>query len=118
MQPEITPAAAYALTATLHWLAGLVVLAEGLNKLERAAPLAPGLDARHRALVLLKVAAWILLVLGAGGAVVRPLVVVAIGHDLETGSVLLTDRVSLSDLCLIGGFAALILRSRLKEPAP
>src|SRR5205085_1042113 len=54
----------------------------------------------------------------AGGAIVRPLVVVAIGHDMQAGAVLLTDRVSLVDLCFTCGFAVLIVRSRFKEPKP
>lgn len=121
LQPDATAATAatavaQAMVAVLHWTAGLVVLAEGLNKLHRADPLRVGLAPLVRTLVLLKVSAWILLVLGAGGAVVRPLVVVAIGADLTAGPVRLTDRVSLADLCVLGGFAILILRSRLKEP--
>src|SRR5205085_1660586 len=108
----------YTLVAAAHWLAGLIVLAEGLNKLERTDPLAPGLALRARAVVFLKVFAWMLLVMGAGGAIVRPLVVVAIGHDMQAGAVLLTDRVSLVDLCFTCGFAVLIVRSRFKEPKP
>lgn len=101
--------------AIVHWLAGFIVLAEGLNKLERTAPLQPGLTPRARALVLLKVLAWCLLTMGAGGALVRPVLVVAIGRDLHAGAVLLADRVSLVDLFIVGGFAVLIVRSRLKE---
>ena len=37
-----------AVLQTLHWLAGLVVFAEGLNKLERTDPLARGLCLRRR----------------------------------------------------------------------
>lgn len=112
MQPEIS---LHTWIAAAHWLAGLIVLAEGLNKLERSAPLQPGLSPRARIVVLLKVAAWVVLVLGAGGAVIRPLIAPGIEQRIELASVLLTDRVSLVDLCFVGGFAVLILRSRLKE---
>lgn len=115
---KLDPAALLAAAMALHWLAGLVVLAEGLNKLERTAPLQPGLSLRARSIALLKACAWVLLVIGAGGAVVRPFVAVAIGYDLTAGAVLLIDRPSLVDLCFTGGFAILILRSRLKEPKP
>lgn len=99
----------------LHFFAGVIVLAEGLNKLERTAPIAPGLAPGARAVVLLKVFAWICLCLGAAGAMARPFVVVEIG-DLHIGRVLVTDRVSLADLFILGGFAILIIRSRFKEP--
>jgi hypothetical protein len=101
----------------LHWFAGFIVLAEGLNKLERTAPLQPGLSARARLVVLLKVFAWILLVLGAAGAIVRPFVALRFG-DLHFGRLLITDRVSVADLFVLGGFALLIVRSRFKEPKP
>jgi len=57
----------------LHWLSGVIVFAEALNKLERCAPYAPGLGLRARATVLLKVTAWMLLAIGAGGALITPL---------------------------------------------
>ena len=87
MQPEIAMQAEISLhtwIAAAHWLAGLIVLAEGLNKLERSAPLQPGLSPRARIVVLLKVAAWVVLVLGAGGAVIRPLIVPGIEQRIET----------------------------------
>lgn len=97
----------------VHWAAAFVVLGEGLNKLHRTDPLARGLDLRRRVVVLLKAVAWILLALGAAGALVRPLVVPgALPHVL---AVLLVDRVSLVDVCVIVGFATLIVRSRFKE---
>lgn len=85
----------------LHWLAGLIVLAEALNKLERTAPFACGLRPRTRAVVALKAIAWFLLALGGAGAVVTPL--------------LHLEPPTLQDACVIGGFAVLIVRTRLKE---
>jgi len=38
----------------LHWIAGFIALAEALNKLERAAPFAPGLTAHARVVAGLK----------------------------------------------------------------
>ncbi len=87
--------------ALLHWLAGLVVLAEALNKLERTAPLAPGLCPRARAVVWCKVVAWWLLAVGAGGALVTPM--------------LHLEAATLQDPAVLGGFALLIVRSRFKE---
>jgi hypothetical protein len=107
--------ASFALVAVLHWLSGLVIFLEGLNKLERSAPLQRGLRWRARVVVLMKVFAWIALVAGAGGALVRPIVVVAIGGDLVVGPIYITDRVSLADALVLAGFALLIVRTRLKE---
>lgn len=87
--------------ALLHWLAGLIVLAEALNKLERTDPIAPGLHARARMVVWLKAIAWMLLAIGGGGALITPL--------------LGLERPTLQDAAVIGGFAVLIIRSRFKE---
>jgi hypothetical protein len=84
-----------------HWLAGVVVLAEALNKLERTAPFAPGLRPRERLVDGLKALAWALLAIGGGGAIVTPL--------------LPLERPTLQDVCLIVGFAVLIVRTRIKE---
>lgn len=102
----------------LHWLAALVVLLEACNKLERTDPLERGLTGRARLVVWLKACAWILLALGAAGAVVRPCLVASSQMDPRVGSLLLVDRPSLVDLMYALGFAVLIVRSRLKEPAP
>lgn len=99
----------------LHWLAGLVVLAEGANKLERMAARQPGLSLMGRFVLLLKAAAWLCLSLGAGGALARPWVVVPADGSFHFASYLVVDRVSLVDLLFVGGFALLIVRSRFKE---
>lgn len=85
----------------LHWVCGLIVITEALNKLERAHPLAAGLSARARIVVLTKTLAWYLLAIGSGGALVTPL--------------LGLERPTLQDAAVLGGFALLIVRSRLKE---
>lgn len=85
----------------LHWLAGWVVLAEALNKLERTSPTAAGLCMRQRMVAVLKAIAWILLALGAGGAIVTPL--------------LRLEPPTLQDVFVICGSAVLIVRTRVKE---
>lgn len=85
----------------VHWLCGLVVLAEALNKLERTAPCRRGLSPRERATEVLKAIAWLLLALGAGGAVATP--------------ILHLQAPTLRDTCVALGFAVLIVRTRVKE---
>jgi len=86
---------------TLHWLAGLVVLAEALNKLQRTAPCARGLSRQVRITVWLKTLAWLLLAVGGAGALVTPLM-----H---------LDPPTLQDACVMLGCAVLIVRTRVKE---
>ncbi|MCZ8074030.1 MAG: hypothetical protein O9341_07835 [Paucibacter sp.] len=90
-----------ALLQLLHLLAGLVILAEALNKLERTAPLRAGLAPRERITETLKATAWALLALGGGGAVAAPF--------LHLGPP------TLQDTCIAAGFAVLIVRTRVKE---
>ena len=85
----------------LHWLAGVVVLAEALNKLERTAPCARGLTPHERLVDWLKAIAWALLAIGGAGAVITPLMQM--------------DVPSLQDMCILLGFAVLIIRTRFKE---
>lgn len=86
----------------VHVIAGLIVVAEGLNKLERTDPFEPGLCARARAVVWLKMAGWMLLVIGSGGAVVAPM----LPHEPPP---------CWQDVLVQAGFALLIVRSRLGE---
>lgn len=85
----------------LHWLAGLITVAEALNKLERTAPLAAGLDGRERVTEWLKALAWALLAIGGAGAVITP--------------VLHLEPPTLQDASVLVGFAVLIVRTRVKE---
>lgn len=88
----------------LMLLAGLIVLAEGVNKLERTDVAAHGLNSRQRATVMLKAAGWFCLVLGAGGSAfcaLLPLEYVRLGYALT-----------------VIGFALLVVRSRVRETAP
>lgn len=101
----------------LHVLAGLIVLMEALNKLERTAPFARGIPARKRLVDGLKSLAWAMLALGAAGAMVGPWlqpigehmgVVQFVAHITQPAP-------SLADVCVLGGFAVLIVRTRIKE---
>lgn len=85
----------------IHWIAGVVILAEALNKLERCNPLAPGLTCKARVVDALKALAWALLALAGGGAIVTPM--------------LPLEAPTLQDAALAAGFATLIIRTRLKE---
>jgi hypothetical protein len=100
-----------------HMLAALLVLAEGLNKLERADLfagrkgwqkakafgflLAPWQWRRARIVLILKAIGWAGMCVGAAGALASPL--------------LRLDPPAVHDFAVLGGFALLIARSRLKE---
>jgi hypothetical protein len=90
----------------LHWLAGLIVLAEALNKLERARPFRSGLSPRLRLVELLKTLGWMALATGSGAAVLLPL--------LGPGTYLQWLR-PLTDTSVLIGFALLIIRTRVRE---
>ena len=88
------------------------------NKLERTAPCRPGLTPRERATEWLKALAWSLLALGGAGAFVAPLlpslpVLQPAGPLLPL--LLPTQTPTLHDVCVIVGFAVLIVRTRVKE---
>lgn len=85
--------------------AAVVVVAEGLNKLDRADPLEPGLSQRDRASAWLKGLAWFLLSLGAGVY----LFALVFSAD-PTG-----DLARLAAPLVLIGFAVLIVRTRVKE---
>lgn len=85
----------------IHWVAGLIVLAEALNKAERCSPLDAGLSAHERLVCCLKALAWCLLAIGGAYALITPLM------QLE--------RPTLQDACVLAGFAVLIVRTRVKE---
>ena len=101
----------------IHFTAGLLVLAEALNKLERTAPLRPGLKPRERATELLKAVAWSLLALGGAGAVIAPaLPFLPLQEPSAWLPYLLPAQTpTLPDVCVIVGFAVLIVRTRVKE---
>ena len=86
----------------IHWVAGFIVLAEALNKLERTAPCRPGvLGWQRRTTEWLKAIAWMLLAVGSAGALIAPL--------------LPMEHPTLQDVCVMLGFAVLIVRTRVKE---
>lgn len=85
----------------IYWLGGFIVLAEALNKLERTAPCRRGLAWRERTTEILKAIAWTLLALGGAGVLASPL--------------LPGPQPSMQDICIVLGFAVLIVRTRVKE---
>lgn len=87
--------------SALHWLAGIVVVAESLNKLERSCPRRGSRSASEQAVEMVRIAAWGLLALGGAGAVVTPL--------------LHLDPPSLQDVCALLGVAAYIVHTRITE---
>lgn len=98
----------------LHWLAGLVILAESLNKLERTCPFSAGITRHQRLVATLKAVAWTLLALGAGGAVAAPLLL-ALGVHSGHLTLLRLEHPTLDHTALLLGFATLIVRTRVKE---
>lgn len=86
-------------------LAAVIVVAEGLNKLDRTNPLEAGLCTRARATAWLKGLAWLLLTLGAGIYLFE----IVIGTD-PSG---VLDKQA-GPLVLLG-FAVLVVRTRVKE---
>lgn len=61
------------LLAIVHWVAALIVLAEALNKLERADLRGRNYTLRGRVAVWLSVVAWAVLAAGSAGILVAPL---------------------------------------------
>lgn len=99
----------------LHFVAGLIVLAEALNKLERTAPLAPGLSRNARLVAVLKACAWALLAMGAAGAVATP-ALLWLGTPVDPYRILLhIEKPTLAEVSVLCGFAVLIVRTRVKE---
>jgi hypothetical protein len=98
----------------LHWLAGFVVLAEALNKLERTAPFARGMLPHDRMVDGLKALAWALLALGGGGAVATPFLG-ALGVHASASQMVLHQAPSFAETAVLLGFAVLIIRTRVKE---
>jgi len=90
----------------IHWIAGLIVLAEALNKLERCNIFCAGLTLRMCVVEWLKTIGWALLALGAGVAVLSPL--------LLSGPYLVWLR-PITDTAALIGFAALVVRTRVRE---
>ena len=99
----------------INSLAGLIVLAEALNKLERCDPGAPGLRPRERLAELLKAVAWLLLSYGAAAALATPVLLL-----MGVSTSLMLDVYGLAepapvDVAVLAGFAVLIVRTRVKE---
>ena len=101
----------------LHVVAGLIVLFEALNKLERTAPFAVGMTPHQRVVDGLKALAWALLAVGAGGALAGPFLQPSVlaGTASHLAIYINQPAPSLADVCVLSGFAILIVRTRVKE---
>lgn len=103
------------LSQIVHMLAALVVLAEALNKLERCDLLGAGLAPLERTAETLKALAWLLLALGAGGALAGP-VLLAMGASVDwLPRVMRLEDPTLDQVATMTGFAFLVVRTRVKE---
>lgn len=98
----------------IHWISGLIVLAEALNKLERTSPFANGLSSHDRLVDGLKAIAWAMLALGGGGAIATPFLAY-VGVHSDMSILLRLDTPNLTETCVMAGFAILIIRTRVKE---
>lgn len=98
----------------LHFAAGLIVLAEALNKLERTCVRSPRATRRDRGLEFLKALSWSLLALGAGGALAVPLLT-KLGVPLGDLHSVMNQTPTLAETCVLAGFAVLAIRTRLKD---
>ena len=100
----------------VHWLAALIVLAEALNKLERTAPpCAPGMTPHQRLVNGLKAAAWCLLALGASCGLAAPALLHLGVRPDDYRELMRLERPPLAETAVMLGFAALIIRTRVKE---
>ena len=96
----------------IHWISGVVVLAEALNKLERTRPFVRGVT-----IETLGAAGWFLVAMGAGGAAITPvLLAFGVRSDLQT-ILMRLERPTLAEVAVMLGFACLVLRARFKEGA-
>ena len=106
----------------LHMASAIIVLAESLNKLERTSPLRPGICPRTRLVDSLKATAWLLLAMGAASAVATPLLLIGglttaqLAHYTVLGAPMLRlEPPTIEQVCVLTGFAVLIVRTRVKE---
>lgn len=86
-------------------VSAVIVVAEGLNKLDRVDPRAKEQSTRERVCTWLKAVAWFFLVLGAG----IYLIALAFGDDARG------ELARLAAPLVLIGFATLIVRTRVKE---
>ncbi len=94
-------------------LAAGLILAESANKLERTdfrSSVKPGVSFRDRASTWMRGAAWLMMATGAAGAIGMPF--------MEMDPHLAKTLRVVGDFGMFGGFALLIVRTRIKETVP
>jgi hypothetical protein len=99
----------------LHALAGLVVLVEAINKLERTCPTAAGLTRNERILEVLKALAWFPIAIGSAGAVVGPFFYFSGSNPNTLFHLLRVEHPTLSEVTAMAGLAVMVVRTRVKE---
>lgn len=98
----------------IHWVCAFIIMAEALNKMERTAPFARGLTVCERIVDIMKAIAWALMALGAGGVLISP-ALEPLRVQASAYQALAHTAPSLAEVCMMGGFALLIIRTRFKE---
>lgn len=98
----------------VYWVSAWVILAEGLNKLERTSPLAKGLTMRQRAIAVMKASGWLLLTFGAALIAASPWLPPTMiwGGFLN---IVVHKEVSTPEAACVVGFALHVVRARLME---
>lgn len=101
----------------IHFFAGIILVAEALNKLERTCPFSKKYGGYTRAAEWIKASAWVLLALGGAGAIITPFVAQypSMQEACQQLGVAVFERPTLQDACVLAGIAALIIRDRVLE---
>jgi hypothetical protein len=99
----------------LYALAGLIVLIEAVNKLERTCPTAKDLSFRERLLEILKASAWFPVAIGAAGAAAGPVFYLTGSDPNSLFYLLRIEHPTLAEVAVMCGVAVMVIRTRIKE---
>lgn len=98
----------------IYWLSALIIMAEGLNKLEQTSPFAKGLTRRERLVAGLKAMAWLLLTFGSALIAASPWLP-SFGLNTSIINIIVHKEVSTPEASCVVGFALHVVRARLME---
>lgn len=101
--------------SVIHALAGLIVLAEALRRLEHAKPAGPGLTWRQRGIQALCALAWLALAVSAALAVAGPALGWAGPPICWAGIALSMGPPSVADVLVLSGAAGVVLSGWLER---